>query len=392
MTFFPSVVKHLSTRAYQQGIRYDLGPFQAVLQRLGNPHLGLKNCIHIAGTNGKGSTLTFLASALHASGFTVGTYTSPHFISYTERMSFNFKAMSEDDFCRYFKLVCEADPQCSLTEFEILTAMSFLYFKEIKPDYILYETGLGGRLDATNVIQPILSIITQIGLDHQAILGKTCALIAQEKAGIIKPDVPALVLQQSPAVMAVFQKEAGKNNAPLSLVPALKRMPAGYQMSAPYQRSNLALALAALIQLGAMGPESEQGLKIAQIWGRYLKIKTGSQTLVIDAAHNPQGVRALLKGLKRDFSGIQPIFVTGIYKTKEAQKMVQLLQGYSPFCYYCDFEPGRSFSLKEIQQWAPQVKPYTKKKIPAIPHGEVVVLTGSIYFISLFKSVAIDHG
>ena len=395
MPIYTDIIRQLSANAYQQGIRYDLVPFQAVLSRLGNPEKSLKNIIHLAGTNGKGSTLTFIASALQSCGLLVGTYTSPHFETYTERICLNGEPIFETEFCHYFQQVREADSECTLTEFEILTAMSFLFFKDKKPDYILYETGLGGRLDATNVVTPILSIITKIGLDHQAILGDTLVQIATEKAGIIKPRVPVITLKQSGPVLQVFQQRAAECESTLTIVSSLKQVPTGYRMTAPYQRDNLALAKKALSLLSHSldFKKVEKGLQNAQIWGRYLIKKNGSQTLVIDAAHNPQGVRALMTGLAKDFPGQKPVFIIGIYKTKDARSMLKRFEKSSSQCYYCDFEPGRSFSLSEVHNWGyTTFKEYPATDIPQLPSEALVVLTGSIYFISLFKEKLEDWG
>ena len=225
---YKETISYLSKTAFKQGIRYDLGPFLKVLERLHHPQKNLPKAILIAGTNGKGSTLTYLAAGFQFLGIRVGTYTSPHFNDYTERISIQNEPISQPDFVTYFEKVQKADPDHTLTEFEILTAMAFLYFNDQKPDILLIETGLGGRLDATNVISPILTIITKIGLDHQAILGKTLPDIAKEKAGIIKPNVPCITLRQSKPVLEVIQKTAKACESPLRVVSPLRSIPKNY--------------------------------------------------------------------------------------------------------------------------------------------------------------------
>ena len=190
MGSFSSVVEQLQGFVFRRGISYCLSTFSNLLLRLGNPHLKLPFAIHVAGTNGKGSTAQFIASGLQSCGYSVGVYSSPHLFSYQERLKIDGKMINEFDFCRFFNQVQSVcDDTVQVTEFEILTAMMFLYFCEQKPDYCILEVGLGGLFDATNVVESRVSVITSIALDHQSILGDRLLDIAYQKAGIIKPDV-----------------------------------------------------------------------------------------------------------------------------------------------------------------------------------------------------------
>ncbi|MSR88668.1 MAG: hypothetical protein EXS67_03325 [Candidatus Margulisbacteria bacterium] len=365
----------LQTLAYQKGINYDLSNFQKTLASFGNPHHSLNNIIHIAGTNGKGSTLTFIAAALQDLGYTVGTYTSPHIHSYCERIQINNSPISTPN----FKRLCTDAISCvsSLsTEFEVLTLMAFLYFQEKNPDYCIIETGLGGRLDATNVVSPILSIITKIGLDHEAILGNTIEEIAAEKAGILKPPIPALTIQQNPNVLAVLKK-AHPN---LQIIPALSTLPKNLHMQGLYQKENLALAQAALNHLL---PNTKPNFQKAHIWGRFERKEINGQTWIIDAAHNPDGIDALIQTLTHHYPNQKFTFVTSILQTKNAGEILSRLAPHALAIYYCCFDPQIAHSYQEIQTRVPHLKiqEIDVQEIQKIPTKNPV-LTGSIYFIS----------
>lgn len=172
-----SVFEKLSSLAHTSGIQYGLDRIRNAAATLNNPQSGLKNVIHIAGTNGKGSTAHFLAQMALQCGLTVGSYTSPHIYSYTERIQYDLNTISESEFERLFSKI-ESTELPPLTEFELLTLMGFLYFQDTQPDVVILETGLGGRLDATNLCEPRACIITQVGIDHEDYLGKGISNIA----------------------------------------------------------------------------------------------------------------------------------------------------------------------------------------------------------------------
>lgn len=366
--------KLLQSLAYQKGINYDLSNFQKTLATFDNPHHHLKNIIHIAGTNGKGSTLTFIASALQDLGYTVGTYTSPHIHSYCERIQINNESISEKDFSRFFEKARESN---SLqTEFEVLTLMAFLYFQEKNPDYSIIETGLGGRLDATNVVTPIISIITKIGLDHEAILGNTLEEIAAEKAGILKPPIPAITIQQNPSVLAIFKKW----HPNIQIIPALTTLSKNLPMQGLYQKENLALAQAALNHLL---PDAKPNFQKAHIWGRFECKEINGKNWIIDAAHNPDGIDALIQTLSHHYPNQKFTFVTSILKTKNAGEILSRLAPHALSIYYCCFDPQLAHHYKDIQSLVPHLKiqEISLQKIPLI-QIQNPVLTGSIYFIS----------
>jgi dihydrofolate synthase/folylpolyglutamate synthase len=359
-----------------KNINYDLRQFRDTLAEFHNPHRDLKNIIHIAGTNGKGSTLTFIANAIQELRFTVGTYTSPHILSYRERFQINNVHISENDYNRLLDITNKS--QTIQTEFERLTLMAFLYFQEKNPDYLIIETGLGGRLDATNVISPILSIITKIGFDHEAILGNTIEKIAQEKAGIIKPNVPVITIQQSENILKIFHEKTKR----LHVVKPLENLPKTLHMQGLYQKENLALAQKA-ISLLFPNASQENIFDKAHIWGRFEKCTIHNQEWIIDGAHNPDGIASLIDTLKTYYPNQKFTFITSILKTKNATEILHQLAPLAHTIYYCCFDPELAHSYHEITQLAPQLSiiETTLEKVFETPYKNPV-LTGSIYFIS----------
>jgi dihydrofolate synthase/folylpolyglutamate synthase len=372
----------LKERVVNRGIHYDLSHFHAFLEKLGNPHLFLPPSIHVAGTNGKGSTCTYIASALKENGVTVMTYTSPHLWDYTERFCIDLVPISQALFSRCFDQVMSIPTSNTLTEFEILTAMAFLVAKQTNPNIIIFETGLGGRLDATNVITPIMSVITAIGLDHEAILGKTLPAIASEKAGIIKPKVPVFVSLQKKSVCTVFEKKAAETHSPITFVPPLKKIPSHYAMQGGYQKHNLALAKAALDSLPYLDKiKTEKGFSKAVIWGRFTRLKTPATQIIIDAAHNPSGIKTLLASLKKLKLSEPSTFLIGILKTKDALTMIKLLLAESNTVYYMDFEGGWTYQELQPHFSGPHFQPFNSNTLQ-FPPAKTLVITGSIYFLS----------
>lgn len=194
----------------------DIGNISRLMESVGNPHASGYRMIHIAGTNGKGSVTHLTAAYLQVYGYKVGVYTSPHYTDIRERIKINGELISEQDFVSYLKAFVPVIEEVKPSFFEIICAMAFLYFKEQEVDFAVIETGLGGRLDSTNIILPILSVITNISPDHQSMLGDTLDKIAYEKAGIIKRDSPVIVGQKIPETQQVFIDNALAKNAALT--------------------------------------------------------------------------------------------------------------------------------------------------------------------------------
>lgn len=281
----------------------------AVCQKLDNPQNKFK-AIHIAGTNGKGSVSIFVSSALKAAGYKVGTFVSPYIVDFCERIQINGEYISREDLCRLSQKV--TDTNIELTEFEFITTVGFLYFSENKIDIAVLETGLGGRFDATNVIDaPLVSVITKIGFDHTAILGDTIKQIAKEKCGIIKKNTVVTTFTQPQEALDVIKMSAPKliipikndlNNVNVSVLGnsfTYKNINYKTNLGGKYQIENALVAIETLKSsgLGITEDNIKQGLLNAFIPAR-LEVLSQDPLIVIDGAHNPDGADALCSALK----------------------------------------------------------------------------------------------
>jgi dihydrofolate synthase/folylpolyglutamate synthase len=310
--FYPEAIQFLyDLRLF--GAKFGLENTFQLASLVGNPQEKLR-FIHVAGTNGKGSTCAMLESIYRAAGLRVGLFTSPHLVSFRERIQVNRRWIDEVDVVRlveklrpWFKNFPDGHHP---TFFEVVTVMALEFFAEQKCDLVIWETGLGGRLDATNIVTPLASVITNIQLDHQQWLGDTHAQIAAEKAGIIKPGVPVLTATEEPEALAVIERTARKQNAPLKIIgrDAAPRRPdsaARYPylpLPGEHQKLNAALALATVELLQKQIPVTEEksraGLTNVDWPGRLqLVTRESGQKLLLDGAHNPAGAEALRKAL-----------------------------------------------------------------------------------------------
>ena len=323
-----------------------------LLGQLGNPHQELKS-IHVAGTNGKGSVCKYVSSILQKAGYSVGLYLSPHVERFSERISVNNQEISHEDFAM---LVTQIKPVVedmkrqnnTPTFFEIVTVLAFLHFKRCSVDYAVVEVGLGGRFDATNVVDPLVSVITNISLEHTDILGKDLATIASEKAGIIKDRVPVVSAAVQDAWVAIEQV-AKERNAPVLWIDQTmwnrKSYPGSYQefmiqgafkdyvvktsMLGRHQGENIALAIAAVEQLQMGGvyltdADIQDGIAVATHPGR-MEIVSENPLILLDGAHNPAGMSMLATTLQEDFSSYRIILVLGVLKDKDLKTMVSMI-------------------------------------------------------------------
>ena len=376
-------------------IHYALEHVFQALDIMGNPHLDLKNVIHIAGTNGKGSVTAFLKEALEGLGYVVGTYTSPHLFSYCERFyvtasSRDLGFILQEDLELGLKNLDETmkTARIILTEFERLTVVAFLWFKEKKPDYILLETGLGGRCDATNIIlKPLLTLITRISYDHQDILGKTLSEIAYEKSGIMKEGVPVLTPNtQNIEVMDVLKRRASLMSSPFLSTENFEKPLEAFRLSASYQRENLGIVLESLRYLFGKDiiERSLPFLKKAYHPRRFEIIEKNGQTIVLDAAHNPNGVSALLSALRVRFPNRKFCFCLGILKRKEAEKMLMLIRPFSEKIYLCCFDENEAVGIADLGGHKGEIEAVKLEEISSIS-SDFLVITGSIYFLGLIS-------
>jgi dihydrofolate synthase / folylpolyglutamate synthase len=383
-------ISELHQKVYRRGINYTLADFQSHLSLLNNPQESLRNVVHIAGTNGKGSTVAMLSQALMKEGHSVGTFTSPHIESYLERITLNGETISEPLFCEYFNKVSKA-PEFQ-TEFEVLTVMSLLFFKDTQPDFIIFETGLGGRFDTTNVVTPILSIITKISLDHQEILGDSLVEIAQEKAGIIKTNCPVISINsQEMEVKLILEKEAGLKNTTIKFIKPMEALPQKSALQGEYQKENTALALDAFMTLTSNNSKDTflNHLQTAKHWGRFTQVSE-SPLIICDGAHNESAIQALLQSVDSTQPEMTKLFIIGIHKNKRIRPIIDpiILQNHE--VVYCPFDDTICASYESIRNEFPNIDQAPIDSLSEIiknNEDKMIILTGSIYFISKMKPI-----
>lgn len=300
------------------GVKEGLERIQALTAALGEPQNSYRT-IHVTGTNGKGSVCAMLAEMLKAKGLKVGLFTSPHLESYCERIKINGVNISEDDFAEMIFRVKACN--VNATHFEVLTAAAFLYFKLQAVDVAVIEVGLGGTLDSTNVITPELSVITNVALDHENILGNL-ENIARNKAGIIKENVP-VVTGATGLPLEIIRNVAKEKNSKLYEV----TMPANVKVNlhGDYQQLNAAIAIKAAQVLGIDNAAINTGLANVEWAGRFEVVKTSSGVIVIDGAHNPHGAAALRQSLDKHFPHGKRIWLFGVLKDKDFDDMIKIL-------------------------------------------------------------------
>ena len=314
-------------------IDLSLDRLDALLEDLGRPERRMPPVIHVAGTNGKGSTLAFLKAMLEAAGKTVHVYTSPHLVRFAERIQLAGETISDAALLDVLTRVETANGNEPGTFFELTTAAAFLAFAETSADFVLLETGLGGRLDATNILPPeavAVSLISRIDMDHQHFLGDTIEAIAREKAGIFKPGVPAFFVPQEDSVSAVLQEEAKNRETTLQPVIPLSQE-VKLSLLGDFQRTNAALASAAAAFLGLAPAAIETGLTQAKWPARMQTIEegvlweaagSGKHHLIIDGAHNANAGQAIAQSLP---TGKPVYLIYGLLETKDAQGFVKPL-------------------------------------------------------------------
>jgi dihydrofolate synthase / folylpolyglutamate synthase len=422
--------------------KFDLAHMRVLLKGLGNPELRFRSVL-VAGTNGKGSTAATLASILQASGLKTGLYTSPHLIRINERIRINGDSISDGDFEMHHKIVDRTAKR--LVEegrlpwhpsfFEMLTAMAFQYFARNNPDIVVLEVGMGGRLDATNVVHPLVSIITDISLDHQKYLGETISEIAREKGGIIRTDGVVVTLPQMPeandaignttldlgarAVNAVLyvppvspgstdtlsrdrEKIAIRNTYPLDVMGT--EIIVDSPLVGRHQLRNLALAIASAVELHNQGmvqitPQSiERGIRETRWLGRFQTVPAtnNSPECVFDVAHNPAGAWALRSTLSSAYrnstGGPNIVLVFGVMRDKAVREMTEILFPIARHVIVTHADNPRSASADEIRLAAERggntsieecadVAEAMERARALAGADDVIVVTGSIYIV-----------
>ena len=331
----------------------DIGNIVAASKYLGNPHTQFKS-VHIAGTNGKGSTAHMLSSILQESGYKVGLYTSPHLKDFRERIRINGKMIAEQevvDFVKESKAIFE---EMELSFFEFTVGMAFDYFANQQVDIAIIETGLGGRLDSTNILNPELTIITNIGLDHTNLLGNTLEKIAAEKGGIIKENTPIIIGRKQKETNTIFQNIAKEKNAYLMYSEPQQNY--ATDLKGEYQKENINTTITAIEQLQEQGwainsSNIEQGLlKIVantQLLGRWQTLSKIPH-IICDTGHNEDGIKQISKQLKNT-KYEQLHFVFGTVNDKNLDSILSHLPKNASY-YFCQANIPRAMDAKELQQ------------------------------------------
>lgn len=360
-------------------INLGLERISALLELLGNPQDELK-FFHVAGTNGKGSVCSIMASVLQEAGKSVGLYTSPHIFNYTERIKINGVEISKEDFARLVFEICSIadNNNIHLTEFEILTAVMFKYFADKNVDVVVLETGLGGRYDATNVIKNNLcAVITHIDLDHTERLGNTKDKIAFEKAGIIKPNCPVVTCEGYEAI-----KDRADECNSLFLMVAPFENTDNLSLKGTFQQENLSLALAAIRLVFPDIPENliQEGLKKVKHPCRFQLI---GENLIVDGSHNPNGAMALRESLDFYYPDKKRRFVFGCLRNKDYKKMMEILFDKNDEIYFNHFSHQNSASFDELQQACSFVaKPFTSLSDLEKRDDTLTIVCGSFYMLN----------
>jgi dihydrofolate synthase / folylpolyglutamate synthase len=395
-------------------VKLGLENITELLNHINNPQDSIKT-IHVAGSNGKGSTCSYLASILKEHGYRVGLYTSPHFVRFNERIRINGVEISDDDIIQFLEINKNYIDKSKPTFFEITTALAFNYFNECNVDYAIIETGLGGRLDATNIITPLASVITSISLEHSHILGETLAEIAFEKAGIIKEQVPVLVgdlpleaLQRIEKVAGEKKTEIIRSNDFISFYKNILQIKLGsndYEfpgvgLKGKYQFKNAGLAIKTVeTVLGSIDSKIiQKGLDsiIANtgIQGRYERYGS-EQNIIFDAAHNIEGIEMFLDEFNSEYQNYKNCsLIFGAMRDKKIDEMLFLLKPYFNQIYVTSTAYERSATAEEIKHISDEnnidvividkpediISSYEKNK-----SDECLVILGSIYLIGEIK-------
>ena len=384
---FPSY-QYKGASAYKPGLENTI----SLLQAFDNPQEKLK-FIHVAGTNGKGSTCSFLSSILVETGEKVGLFTSPHIYDFRERIRINGIEIDQVfviDFCEKIKQI---QLNFSPSFFEITLAIALCYFQQEKCSVVVLETGLGGRLDATNVVQPLISVITNIGIDHTQFLGETLEAIAFEKAGIIKNERQIVIGERQIETTSVFEKKAQEQNASITFAQEF-HLPVELNLEG-YQSKNLKTALVTLSLLSYSIDENlvEKALENLRrnsgLFGR-IEIVQKNPTLILDVSHNKEGIEATLKSLKL-CENAKLTILFGASQDKGIEEMITLFPKNAEI-RLCKFKNERSQSIERLQEIKEsnlnikavhqEVNQAIKLLLPTLNKQDTLLVIGSFFLIS----------
>ena len=371
-----------------------------VFARLGYPEANLE-IIHVAGTNGKGSTVNYIRSILEQAGYRVGTFTSPHLTTHNDRIRINNIPISDDHLLQIINETYPMWEEFNLGMFEIDVLISIIYFSHLDPDFVIFETGIGGTYDATNAITPILSVITNVGMDHMNLLGDTLPEIAEQKAGIIKMHTPVVTTEYKDEVLDVFKKRCELMEAELNIVPIPDDVEHLHNdllftyrgerfvlpTKAPYQAKNAALAIETCNIMRSMGypidiEVMKSGLAVAVWPGRFHEVLPN---VYLDGAHNLPGIEAMIEAFPHIQKPISIVFAA--LGDKETSKMLELITNQTKDITVTEFAFYRAATAESIAKDKYLVEKNYELAIEngvakVKENGGSLVVTGSLYFIS----------
>lgn len=394
------------------GIRPGLKRMDMMMEMLGSPHRRLK-FIHVAGTNGKGSTCAYISKVLTDSGYEVGMFTSPYIESFTNRININGQNISEEHMLQLINTIKPVVDEVAESElgqpsmFEVVTTMSLLYFAKISfPDFVVWETGLGGRLDCTNIVHPLVSVITNVGHDHMDILGDTLDQIAAEKAGIIKPGVPVVSTVDQPEVIEVIKQKAEQNKSTLYLLgeqfnyrsiasdderqrlyfegpfATFENVPVS--LNGAHQLKNAAAAIMTLEVLrqyyAALVDEEFIVSGIGEtVWPGRLEMISKSPRILLDGAHNPEGAASLAESLKHTYSHQRIHFMMGMLQSKKHEAYLRHILPLVHTLIITEPDYGRKMEAEQLRDIALRLLEESGRQ------GEVTVMTEPSWKVALQK-------
>lgn len=409
------------------GMKLGLQNISKLLELMGNPHRHMKN-VHVAGTNGKGSTVAFISSVLVEAGYRVGIYISPYIERFTERIRVNDKDIGREDLGRITGFVrgkvdmMLREGESHPTEFEIVTAIGFQYFHEMQCDVVVLEVGLGGRFDSTNVIDtPLVSVITSISLDHTGILGDTLPRIAFEKAGIIKSGGDVVVYPQADEVEKVFEEVCIQRGARLRKADFNRIHISGYgidgqtfsykdfqslriSLLGEHQTKNAVLAVEALLLLqekgfNISGDSIRRGLERAR-WPGRMEVLSRNPVFIIDGAHNKEGAEVLYNTLRTYFPQKKVIFIIGVLQDKDYKSMIETVLPLAGSFITVTPENERALPAEKL---AIIIRSYCKKvlisdtieeavrtSLQISSEDDIVCAFGSLYYIGKVRGCFLD--
>ncbi len=435
---YKQAIKYLIERTdyeKQKKLRYnvttfDLKRMEKLLSHLGNPHKKL-SAVHIAGTKGKGSTATMLARMLEANGYSVGLYTSPHVVHLHERIAVNSEMISESEMLgllnRAYSSVEKIAKKDAPTFFEIITALAFMHFADIQVDIAIIETGLGGRLDSTNVIEPKLIGISSLSIDHQQQLGNTLGSIAREKAGVFKPGIPIISVQQETEALEVLKTQANAVKAPLSvtgkdidfsyrfetsredgphsrisiITPTSRFEHLRVPLPGKHQAINCSLAIAMLDKLKSNGYQIDNDKAIAGLNKVFLpgrmEIICDSPRIIIDAAHNAASITELIRAIGQNIPYDSMVVIFGCNLDKDVRGMLEQLQYGADKVIFTRSNSVKAMSPEELgdmyhevcgkmYQTAEGLDEALKLAKNAVGREDLICITGSFYLIGQAKT------